>query len=257
MKYVMIIKCTEADLDILNEYLYREKELNLFVISDIEVFGFEDSNIEVFIDYDNTIRTVYLRFFDNMCLVSYDNIIDFKFLKSIIDEHSIANINGEKELINKIKMDYFRVEDYYFSSLTELEVEVDDSGVSELDIHNFEQYIDAANKVFNNQSDYEAAKAELEKNAKHIFVCKENGKVVSGASSSAESKELAMIIGVFTDENHRRKGYAQKCVHALCKKLLNEGKTVCLFYDNPNAARMYEKLGFKQKGYLSTLKKDN
>jgi len=127
----MIRKCTEADLDILNEYLYREKELNLFVISDIEVFGFEDSNIEVFIDYDNTIRTVYLRFFNNMCLVSYDNIIDFEFLKSIIDEHSIANINGERDLINQIKMDNFRVEDYYFSSLTELEVEVDDSGVRE------------------------------------------------------------------------------------------------------------------------------
>ena len=79
---------------------------------------------------------------------------------------------------------------------------------------------------------------------------------LSGASSSAESKELAMIVGVFTEENQRRKGLAKKCVFALSQKLLSEGKTVCLFYDNPNAAKMYEKIGFKHTGgFLSMLKK--
>jgi predicted GNAT family acetyltransferase len=252
----MIRKCTKDDLNILNEYLYQKKELNLFVISDIEVFGLEDDNIEIFIDYDKTIRTIYLRFFNNMCLVSYENIIDNDFLKSFIEKHSIENINGERDLIHKIELDNFITKDFYFSSLNKLEIEVDTTGVSQLNVTNFEPYIDKCNKVFNNSNGYEAARAELEKNSKHIYVYKENDEVVSGASSSAESKELAMIVGVFTEENQRRKGLAKKCVFALSQKLLSEGKTVCLFYDNPNAAKMYEKIGFKHTGgFLSMLKK--
>jgi predicted GNAT family acetyltransferase len=251
----MIRKCTINDLVILNNYLYQRKELNLFVISDIEIFGFEDPNLEIFMDYDREIKTVYLRFFNNLCMVSYDNIFDLSFIQNIVVEHSILNISGEKDFISLIKLDDFVIKDCYFSALNKLEVNVDTTGVSELSIDNLEEYLDKTNEVFNTTTSYEATKAELEKKSKHIFVYKKNGKVVSGVSSSAESKELAMLIGVFTVEEYRRQGLALKCVYKMCEKLLCEGKTVCLFYDNPNAAKMYEKIGFKFIGDFSILKR--
>lgn len=253
----MIRKCTSCDLDILNNYLYKRKELNLFMISDIEIFGFEDENLEIFIDqYNNELKTVYLRYFNNLCVVSYDNILDLDFIKNIVEKHSIVNISGEKDLIQLIKLDGFITKDCYFSSLNKLQIKVDTTGVCELTIDNFEEYLEKSNEVFNTNTKVESIKAELEKNSKHIFVYKENGEVVSGVSSSAESKELAMLLGVFTLEKWRRRGLALKCVYAICEKLLNEGKTVCLFYDNPNAAKMYEKLGFKFAGYFSILRRD-
>ncbi|MDC7236625.1 MAG: GNAT family N-acetyltransferase [Sphaerochaetaceae bacterium] len=251
----MIRKCSINDLDILNKYLYQRKELNLFVISDIEIFGFENPDLEIFMDFDREIKTVYLRFFDNLCIVSYDKIFDLSFIQNIVDEHLILNISGEKDLISLIKLDNFDIKNCYFSALDQLQVKVDTLGVEALSIDKLQEYLDKSNEVFNISTNYEATKAEMEKGSKHIFVYKDNGNVVSGVSSSAESKELAMLIGVFTVEEYRRQGLALKCVYAICEKLLNEGKTVCLFYDNPNAAKMYEKIGVKFVGDFSILKR--
>ncbi|MGD1816649.1 MAG: GNAT family N-acetyltransferase [Pleomorphochaeta sp.] len=253
----MIRKCTEKDRTLLNDYLYQRKELNVFLISDIQNFGFNDINLEIFIDYDEKINTIYLKFFKNLCVVSYANIINLEFIKQMVEKYSIVGISGEKSLINLIELENFKVSNFYFAALDKLNIEVDSSGVSEINIDELKEYLEITNKVFNSQSSFESAKAELEKKSKHIFVYKENGKIISGVSSSAESKELAILMGVFTIEGYRRKGLAQKCVSSICDKLIREGKTVCLFYDNPNAAKLYEKLGFKFKEYYSSLKKIN
>jgi hypothetical protein len=35
------------------------------------------------------------------------------------------------------------------------------------------------------------------------------------------------------------------CLSSLCRDLLGEGKTLCLFYDNPRAGSVYHRLGFE------------
>lgn len=252
----MIRKCTKEDYQILNEYLYKRKELNLFVIGDIQNFGFEDKNLEIFIDFDLEIKTVYLRFFNNLCIVSYGMIIDMSFIKELVATHSIVNINGEKDLISLISIDEFKQKDCFFASLNELSIEVDTQGVCEVGLDRVPELLKKTNKIFNAKSSIELTTKELKNKSKHIYTYLIEDEIISGASSSAECTDLAMIIGVFTLDAYRRHGYALKCVYALCEKLLNEGKTVCLFYDNPNAAKMYEKIGFEFKGYFSMLKKD-
>lgn len=252
----MIRRCTKDDYQILNEYLYKRKELNLFVIGDIQNFGFEDQNLEIFIDYDLEIKTVYLRFFNNLCIVSYKMIVDLTFINELISTYSIVNINGEKDLISLININEFKQKNCLFASLNELSISVDTNGVSEVGLDRVPELLKKSNEIFNTESNIEATIKELKNNSKHIYTYLLDDEIISGASSSAESEDLAMIIGVFTLEDYRRQGYALKCVYSLCEKLLNEGKTVCLFYDNPNAAKMYEKIGFKFKGYFSMLKKD-
>jgi len=68
--------------------------------------------------------------------------------------------------------------------------------------------------------------------------------VVSSASSAAENSRSAMIIGVCTAKEYRDQGFATKCMVHLCRRLLEEGKVVCLFYDNPAAGRIYKRFGF-------------
>lgn len=254
----MIRKCNEKDVELLNNYLYKRKELNLFIIGDIENYGFNNPNLEIFLDYDNRIRTIYLRFFNNLCLVSYELFFDLSFIEDLINKHSITNINGEKDLIDLISINGFILKECFFSSLDKLNLEVDISNVIELKKEYVPQLIEKTNKIFNmTVTNIDSIIMELENNSKHIYAILKNDEIISSASSSAESKELAMIVGVFTLEDYRQKGYAIKCVYALCKRLIDEGKTVCLFYDNPNAAKMYDKIGFKFKGYFSMLKKIN
>jgi predicted GNAT family acetyltransferase len=54
-----------------------------------------------------------------------------------------------------------------------------------------------------------------------------------------------MVVSVMTHPDYRRGGYATSCVSGLCEVLLSEGKSLCLFYDNPAAGNIYKKLGFE------------
>ncbi|NCD05217.1 MAG: GNAT family N-acetyltransferase [Spirochaetia bacterium] len=252
----MIRKCNEADIEILNNYLYKRKELNLFVIGDIENYGFNNTNLEIFIDYDNRVRTIYLRFFNNLCVVSYELFFDLSFIKELINKYSIRNISGEKDLLDLISLDDFALKPYFFASIDKLDLELDTSNVIELNKTHVPQLLEKTNKIFDmDVTAPESLILELENKSKHIYAILEGDEIISSASSSAESKELAMVVAVFTLEGYRQQGYALKCVYALCNRLIKEGKTVCLFYDNPHAAKLYEKIGFKFKGYFSSLRK--
>jgi predicted GNAT family acetyltransferase len=77
------------------------------------------------------------------------------------------------------------------------------------------------------------------------WVIEERGQIVAVAQSAAESERLAMIVGVCTHPAWRQRGYASACMARLCRALSAEGKIPCLFYDNPNAGRIYKRLGFE------------
>jgi predicted GNAT family acetyltransferase len=72
-----------------------------------------------------------------------------------------------------------------------------------------------------------------------------NGKIVAVAQSEFEMDTSALIVGVATDPASQGKGLGSTCVEALCSQLLKEGKDLYLQYDNMDAGRIYERLGFR------------
>lgn len=85
-----------------------------------------------------------------------------------------------------------------------------------------------------------------------IFILEQNGVVVSGAITHAETPTHALIGGVWTPPEHRQLGYAKRAVGALCFDLLREGRTPMLFHEpltkNPAAKHLYASLGFTSIG---------
>jgi predicted GNAT family acetyltransferase len=87
------------------------------------------------------------------------------------------------------------------------------------------------------------------------YVAEAKGRLVAGASTSAESTNAAMIGGVWTLPDERDHGYSTAVVSALCADLLAEGRCPYLFYleDNAPAARVYKKIGFRDIGYWTVV----
>lgn len=85
-----------------------------------------------------------------------------------------------------------------------------------------------------------------------LFILEQEGVVVAGAMTHAETPTHALIGGVWTPPEQRRNGYAKQVVGALCFDLLRAGKTPVLFYEppprNPAAQRVYAALGFTSIG---------
>jgi predicted GNAT family acetyltransferase len=71
------------------------------------------------------------------------------------------------------------------------------------------------------------------------------GRLIASAQTAAENSVSAMVVGVATHPDCRNRGYASAAVSRLCHDAFNRGKQfLCLFYDNPVAGRIYNRLGF-------------
>ena len=82
-----------------------------------------------------------------------------------------------------------------------------------------------------------------------------DGRLIATASTSAENSESAMVVGVATAIDCRGKGYASAVVSALCRDCFERGKKyLCLFYDNPVAGRIYNRIGFQELGEYGMLR---
>ncbi|HEY3365369.1 MAG TPA: GNAT family N-acetyltransferase [Symbiobacteriaceae bacterium] len=81
-----------------------------------------------------------------------------------------------------------------------------------------------------------------------LWVVEADGVVVTAGNMSGETEQAGMIGAVFTPPVHRRKGYATTLVHAMSAALLERGKRPCLFYWNPDAGRIYLRLGYRPLG---------
>ena len=73
----------------------------------------------------------------------------------------------------------------------------------------------------------------------------ERGEMTSVAQTTAQNSKSAMIVGLASAKKHRNRGLMSVCLSKLCSDVLAEGKTLCLFYDNPKAGSVYHKLGFE------------
>lgn len=255
----MIRKLTENDRLAALRFLSQEPAYNVFTIGDIENFGFYSAFQDVWADVDTAdkIHVLILRYYDTYIIyaktaeVNYDTVIEFfrkptgKWIlmgkewlaeriaraleKDAIERHVLAQITDETTLLNMSVSDAVGwADDVTFEQVLELR-----RGIEE-----FTKLGDSTDEIVFNQKSGTGRTA----------VVVVDGTVVSCASSAAENSQSAMIIGVCTAKTYRHNGFATACMVTLCKALTAEGKTICLFYQNPDAARIYKKIGFRDIG---------
>ena len=73
--------------------------------------------------------------------------------------------------------------------------------------------------------------------------------MVSTVATTAETTKKAMVVAVATHPDHRHHGYASRLMKRLMTVYLHDkGKSLCLFYNNPDAGKIYHQLGFNTIG---------
>jgi GNAT superfamily N-acetyltransferase len=99
--------------------------------------------------------------------------------------------------------------------------------------------------------DPDREQAQLVKGLAHgdiRFGLYKGGRLCAVAGSTSCGPQSAMLIGVATRKEERGNGYAHAVVTALCQEHFREGRqSVCLFWDNPDAWRMYQRMGFRPR----------
>jgi predicted GNAT family acetyltransferase len=270
----MLTKATKLDQGLILDYCMAEPNINIFIIGDIETHGFESDFQDVWIQTNqnillkngdetapNHLTGIVLRYHDNFIVYSEKNDMDFSevldFLKTQSKTHQVNIISGKKSVVEPLYLalgEDYRKREMSFCALKDASKLLSDTSKTQVatmsDAREIaETYGQIAEFAGLYSADPEQRYQQIAKRIEsgegvHVVV-KADGSIISHGNTTAETSVSAMIGGVFTLPEYRRKGYASTIVSALCHVLIKKGKSACLFYDNPESERLFQKLGFE------------
>ena len=237
-------------------YLLREPAYNLFIIGDVENYGFDRDFQELWGEFTpEGLNAVLLRYYSYLIISSKGADYDISGLADIARGLDFKMLSGKEEalrpLAEKLGLTDIRVQ--YLAELTTPDslLPIGPGDVEYLTTENYREVLELHRSIeeFNIfEVNEEAFLRPVKDGTGRTCFIRKDGRPVSAASSTAETGRMAMVVGVGTLKDYRKRGYASLCVSALCRPLLREGKTAYLFYDNPDAGRIYRRLGFREIG---------
>jgi uncharacterized protein len=255
----MIRRLTKDDHEICFQLLKQKSAENLFIIGDIEQYGYEQDFQKVWGDFndDGELIAVLLKYEENYIPFAIREFNAKGFAEIMDQDPDFYMMSGLRELTEKIEAFLERPlqkkRQTYYAKCTELEpTETDTSIVKQAMEEDAEGLVELLNSIpeFSDSTiTVERKRRGLKDGSSRSFFIDEDGKMVSTASTAAENSLSAMVVGVATLESYKKKGYATACMVELCQQLLTEGKELCLFYDNPAAGAIYKRIGFKDIGF--------
>lgn len=255
----MIRKLTEQDRTEVLEYLYQEPSLNIFLIGDIENYGFDVDFQDVYGEFiDGKYQSVVLRYKENCLYYSHEISFNEDWLE-IIRGMDAEFLSGRK-LLTDLLMPYFpeyKEKPMYFCEVNEFNHidQLDEEGI--IDVQT-EEDCDMLFGLLKTIEEFDSMKKEkrddfVDGKLKSIvhskaYYIKEDGVCASTVSTVADTTTSAMVVAVATLPQYRGKGYASKLmIKLLHEYLVVRKKSLCLFYDNPKAGAIYHRLGFVDK----------
>ena len=258
---ILLRRLTQHDHEVCLRLLKTKPAENLFIIGDIEVYGYEQTFQKLWGEFNERgeLIAVLLKFEENYIPFAIESFNARGFAEIMSNDSSFKMMSGLKEITEQIEpyliQPYKRKRQLYYAKCTKLNVNehsVDLSTVLQAHPNDAEALVELLNSVpeFSGSTmTLERKRRELKDRSSRSFFIKEGSKIVSTASTAAENSMSAMVVGVATLENYKKKGFATKCMLKLCNELLEEGKELCLFYDNTEAGAIYKRIGFEDIGF--------
>lgn len=114
--------------------------------------------------------------------------------------------------------------------------------VTKLKIEDLGKAVELYAKVFNSHASRDIMERKILSSRGRGFCIKQGEDIISIAQTDFEGNSSALIVGVATDPKFQGKGLATKCLETLITEL---NRDLYLLYNNEEAGKLYEKLGFK------------
>ncbi len=265
----MIKKCREQDRQSVLEYLYTEAAYNIFIIGDIEHFGFDKDFQQIYIEEENNvIKAVLLRYNKNAVYYTDDPHFNPDFM-AIVNDYELSYFNGKYDVMKHVEpyIPAFKAKRSYFCSTNKNQLKLEKPHhplVKKLtdNLNDIERLFDLLHHI--SEFNYDEVEKEnfVENKRKSLemgstYFIEEDGLIVSSVTVTAETTINGMVVAVATHSDYRQRGYATALMKQLMYEyLVEKNKDLCLFYDNPKAGHIYLSLGFEPIGKWSMFHKE-
>lgn len=259
----MIRKLHQSDNEVVMNVLSKDKSYNIFLIGDIEAFGYEESFQTVYGDFVNDeLISVLLVYYDNICFYSTGDFNPEFF--TVLETHTFNFISGKPVCLEPFIKQYpeLKLQEMYFCENSTVVPSSMDSTVKVAktkeefeDIFNLLKQINEFGYQNKPKEQYIQQRIDWLKREKCLYI-KQEDQVVATLTVTSETAYNATVIGVATHPNYRKLGLASKIVDAANYLYIHDQKkSLCLFYDNPKAGSIYHRLGYETIGKWKMLKR--
>ncbi|WP_137790353.1 GNAT family N-acetyltransferase [Bacillus sp. E(2018)] len=245
-------KLNQSDHEKVMRLLSKRPAENLFTLWGIESYGYEDKIQTLWgqFDLDGELIAVLCKF-KNKYTPYWETDCNLQEIADIINRDiNEKEVNGIESLTKKMEPfiidGYSKHESYYYAKCDPLPDFHHSDLVRCLSVEEVPQLISFYQEIpeFKREYNPESFIGQMNNGWSRIFVIEEDDKLIASASTVCETSFAAMVSGVCTLPNKKGKGLASICVEHLMHNLFQENKTLTLFYDNPEAGRIYKRLGF-------------
>ncbi|MFJ7934574.1 GNAT family N-acetyltransferase [Sporosarcina sp. NPDC096371] len=256
----MIRILTEEDRTSTLDFVSEKPAENLFIIGDIEAYGFDNPIQKLWGDFTDNgeLRGVLLKYAGNFIVYAPREYDAKGFAETINQDEQYEFISGIEHIVQKLEpylavkasnprvLYYAKCESIADLQQVSAQIEVEKAKPDDAEriIDQMVSIPEFSMSTFN----VEHKRDTLGNGSARTYFIEEEGRIISSASSTAENSQSAMIVGVGTLPGFEKQGLASMCMSILCAELLSEGKMLCLFYDNPAAGSIYKRLGFVDIG---------
>lgn len=256
--------CSEKDRRRILDYISLEPEVNLYILGDIEAYGIKRPVTVVAFGPEENWEALALSLFNNFVVYSrckqYDPAEISEYMRRTADDGMPRHINARLDIAANLNPFFPEMSlspcrlatcQRITNATTSL---AKDIAIKRLTPRQYDDLFDLLSRIDESSQHYESPderrKARERREASEKAGCKVFGafrgrRLVSTAATSATTSIGAMLTGVATLPAERGKGLATAVVTALCQDCFARGLNyVCLYYENPIAARIYHRIGF-------------
>lgn len=256
----MLRRLSEQDSQHVSAYLLANPEVNLFIIGDLEAFGYATDIQELWADIDDNglIRSLLFRFYHHYIFCAQEAFDPEPYIEIIQRDPDFDLLQGDARVVEAFRnrgIAFRQEQRALMASLRTLSPAADGVAISEVKqatLEDLDRILDLRGQIDSlarSTSARESLQRSMENQSSRTFYIEgRDGQMVSAASTAAENSQSAMVVSVCTLPQYRQSGLASRCMAALCRDVLAQGKMLCLFYDNPGAGRIYLRLGFQHIG---------
>ena len=251
---IMFKRVEEEEEPLIKEYIGTDYDKCLYLYLDFVKYGLNNENLKFWLDMENDeIKCVVLKYYSGMHVFSKDKNCNYDKIAELILEETPSVICAEKPLIENLDEKLAETEykaEYGWVRVLSKKYACENSMVKRADDDDIEKIAsliknDHMGEFYELDELIAQMKEREDDDYGRNYVIKEDEKIISNASTTAEVEGVAVLSNVITDPSYRGKGLATVVCSKLCNDLIDEGKNIYLINYTEESTGLYDKLGFE------------
>lgn len=253
----------QKDVGRILEYLENDLGNCVYLYMDIRKYGLDSSYIKVWINEEEQLTTVVMRYFDSLQIYADKRNADMNGILELVLEEKVQMISGEKGLIDrlrrceKVEEDYeakegyvFQLENYRVFPCEEIKNGLPEDCQEIADLmcmdEGFAGNYDAKNLALQLQE-------RMQTGMGRSYVIKKNGKIIAHIATFAEDMGIAVTSGLIVHPKYRDYPYGTIMESNLVNILKKEGFKVFTFVNEQKRVKLLKAMGSKECGQYEKL----